>query len=156
MNTQVKVAVVVVNKEGKALLIKEKLQKKPVALWNIIKGSYDGGETILEAAKRECREEASIDVTLTHSLGVYISEEPGKIRVQFNFLAQADNEDIALASREEQESRDEAIEEVQWTTKEEIQSMKEDSFVSQRAQELLKDWMTDKKFPLEAYKQVNM
>jgi len=38
MDTKAKIGVVVVGKDGRVLLIKEKLEKKPVALWNIIKG----------------------------------------------------------------------------------------------------------------------
>ncbi|MBP7811821.1 MAG: NUDIX hydrolase, partial [Candidatus Moranbacteria bacterium] len=64
MDTKAKIGVIVADKEGRVLLVKEKLEKKPVALWNIIKGSYDGGETIFEAAKRECWEEVSLNVEL--------------------------------------------------------------------------------------------
>lgn len=156
MDTKAKIGVVIVGENEKVLLIKEKLEKKPVALWNIIKGSYDGGETVFEAAKRECKEEASLDVNLTHSLGTYISEEFGKIRIQFNFLARAKNMSAAAASAEEQASRDEAIEEVRWFTKEEIVQMNPEDFVSARAFELLQDWMAGRSFPLEAYKQVDM
>lgn len=156
MDTKVKVGVIVVNKNGDVLLIKEKLEKKPVALWNIIKGSYDGGETIFEAAKRECEEEASLDVELARSLGVYVSEEPGKMRIQFNFLAETDGSVAGVASREDQELRDEAIEEVRWFTKDEIGKMQQEEFVSARAFELLQDWISGESFPLNACKQVEM
>ena len=89
MDTKLKVGVIVVGNDGRALLIKEKLSKKPVPLWNTIKGSHDSGETIFEAAIRECKEEVSLDVELTRSLGVYVSEKEGKIRAQFKFLAYA-------------------------------------------------------------------
>ena len=131
-------------------------QKKPVALWNIIKGTYDGGETIFDAAKRECKEEASIEVDLVNALGAYVSEESGKMRVQFNFLALAHESGAAVADQAEQLSRGEAIEEVCWFTKEEIAQMHPDEFVSARASELLADWATGTKFSLESYKQVEM
>ncbi len=156
MDIKIKVGVVVMGEDGKVLLIKEKLAKKPVPLWNIIKGSYDGGETIFEAAKRECQEEASVDVELTHSLGVYVSEDVEKMRIQFNFLAKAKNTSIGLASREEQTSRNEAIEEVRWFTKNEILNMDTAVFISSRTYELLKDWIAGKTFPLETYKSVEM
>lgn len=156
MNISVKVGVVVTGKDGKVLLIKEKLPKKPVALWNIIKGTYDGGETIFDAAKRECREEASVNVDLVCALGAYVSEESGKMRVQFNFLGLAQEPDIAVADQAEQLSRGEAIEEVRWFTKEEIAKMHPDEFVSARAVELLDDWALGKTFPLESYKQVEL
>ena len=156
MDTKAKIGVVVVGKDGRVLLIKEKLEKKPVALWNIIKGSYDGGETVFEAARRECKEEASLDVVLTHTLGAYISEEPEKIRIQFNFLAEANDMNVEVASREDQKSRNEVIVEVWWFTKEEVVKMNPEDFVSARTFELLQDWIAGKTFPLEAYKQVEM
>lgn len=151
-----KIGVVVVGDNETVLLIREKLEKNPIALWNIIKGSYDGGETIFDAAKRECKEEASLDVELTHSLGAYISEESEKIRIQFNFLAEVNDMNVGVASREEQKLKNEAIEEVRWFTKAEIAQMHPEDFVSARALELLRDWMSGKTFPLEAYKQVDM
>lgn len=157
MNTKVKIAVVVTNKDEKVLLIKEKVEEKPKPLWNIIKGSYDGGETIFDAAMRECREEASIDVELTHSLGVYASEESEKIRVQFNFLAHAkDGASAQVADAKDQALLNETIEEVRWFTKEEIQAMHPDEFVSSRSYELLMDWVRGESFPLNACKQVKM
>ena len=156
MDTRAKIGVVVIGKNDQILLIKEKLEKKPTALWNIIKGSYDGGETIFEAAKRECREEASLDVTLSHSLGAYISEESGKIRVQFNLLARANNMDVGVAPKDTQESRNASIEDVRCFSKEEIEKMIPNDFVSARVFELLQDWMKGKKFPLAVYKQVKM
>ena len=157
MDIQVKIGVVILGENGKVLLIKEKLQKKPVALWNIIKGSYNGGETIFEAAARECQEEASLEVDLINSLSAYVSEDGEKMRVQFNFLAQAKEINAAkVAVVEDQVARDEAIEEVRWFTKEEIIKMDQSEFVSSRAYEVLLDWMDGKIFPLESFKQVGM
>ncbi len=156
MDTKAKIGVIVADKEGRVLLVKEKLEKKPVALWNIIKGSYDGGETIFEAAKRECWEEVSLNVELIQSLGVYVSEDAERMRIQFNFLAETDNVDAGVAPKEEQESRDEAIEEVRWFTKDELGKMNSEDFVSARAYELLHDWIAGKAFPLDTCKQVGM
>ncbi len=75
MDTKIKIGVVVEGSDGRALLIKEKFAANPESLWNIIKGTYDGGETIAETALRECREEASVEVELVSSLGVYISDD---------------------------------------------------------------------------------
>jgi len=156
MDTKLKVGVVVVGDDNRVLLIKEKLPKKPSALWNTIKGSHDSGETIFDAAIRECKEEAGIDVELVHSLGVYVSEREEKIRVQFNFLAHAKDMSAKLASREEQKSRDEDIQELRWFTKDEISNMNPEEFISERTFELLHDWIAGKQFPLEVCKQVLM
>lgn len=156
MDTKIKVGVVVVVDDGRVLLIKEKLSKNDPPLWNIIKGSHEAGETVHEAALRECREEAGLDVELTSSLGVYISQVLGKIRVQFNFLAHAKSTETTLAVNAEQESRGEAILEARWFTKEEISNMNPDEFMSERTRELIKDWMAGKTFPLEVCKKVGM
>ena len=156
MDTKIKVGVIVVGDDGRVLLIKEKLHKKPTPLWNTIKGSHDSGETIFDAAIRECKEEVSIDVNLTHSLGVYVSEKEGKIRVQFNFLAHAKDALAKLAPPDEQASRDENIQELRWFTKDEILKINPEEFVSGRAYELLHDWISGKEFPIEVIKQVVM
>jgi 8-oxo-dGTP diphosphatase len=156
MDIQVKVGVVVTDANGRILLIKEKPEKKPRALWNIIKGSHESGETIDEAALRECREEAGIQVELKAFLGTYISEESGKMRIQFNFLAHAQQVATMLTDTKEQESRNETIEEVRWFTREEIQAMSPEEFVSPRSYEVLQDWMSGQTFPLSVCKQVRM
>ncbi len=155
MNIKVKVAVIVMNSQGEVLLIKERCEHNSVALWNVIKGTYDGGETIYQAAIRECKEEASVDIELTHSLGVFVSNEHEKIRVQCNFLATT--KDIAhISSREDQQQLKESIEEVRWHSKDELSLMKPTEFISHRAYELLQDWMKGNMYPLDALKQVKM
>jgi len=156
MDIKIKVAVIIEGSDNRVLLIKEKLAKKQTALWNVIKGTHDSGETIFEAAIRECGEEVSLAVTLDNALGVYISEEQGKRRVQFNFLAHTNSLPPKLASTEEQASRDEHIEEMRWFTKNEIKTMCVDEFVSVRTFELLHDWIDGRVFPLEVYKHVVM
>ena len=156
MDVQVKVGVIVTNEKGEILLIKEKLEKKPVSLWNIIKGSYQGEETIMQAATRECMEEASVDVDLVSSLGAYIAEESGKIRVQFNFLAQATFNNIAPASEEEQQARSEAIEDARWFAKEDVEKIGKEEFASLRAYQLVQDWLSGKEFPIDSVQQVSM
>ncbi len=156
MDIQTKVGVIVTNERGDILLIKEKLEKKPVSLWNIIKGSYQGGESVMQAAIRECTEEASVDVDLLFSLGTYIAEEPGKIRVQFNFLARSKSDIIALASEKDQQSRGEAIEDARWLTREDVEKIGKEEFASLRAYQLVQDWLSGKEFPIDSVQQVAM
>lgn len=156
MDTKIKVGVIIEGNDGRVLLIKERLAKNQNSLWNIIKGSYDGNETIFETAIRECREEVSVEAELVSSLGVYVSEETGKIRVQLNFLAHTKTESAKIASAEEQASRGENIEELRWFTKEEVLKMRADDFISLRTYELLNDWILGKAFSIESYKQVVM
>lgn len=156
MDIKVKIGVVITDNNGKVLLIKEKLKKKPMPLWNVVKGSFDGGETVFEAARRECLEETMTRVDLVNFLGSYISEDSGSMRVQFNFLAVAENLDARIAPREEQDLRDEYIEEVRWFTKDEIIKMDPEELISSRTLELLQDWISGKSLPLDSIKQVSM
>ena len=54
-NIKIKIGVIIISDGNKILLIKEKLEDKPIPLWNIIKGTYgdNGQETVFEAAIRE-------------------------------------------------------------------------------------------------------
>jgi ADP-ribose pyrophosphatase YjhB (NUDIX family) len=156
MDTKIKIGVVIISDDGKVLLIKEKLSKSEPALWNIIKGSHEAGETTEDGALRECLEEVGLTAKLVASLGVYVSQKAEKIRIQFNFLAHAMNTQTTLAVNAEQESRGEAILEAKWFTKEEILSMNPNEFMSARTRELLNDWMEGKKFPLDMCKEVAM
>ena len=153
MQVQIKVGVLVLNKKNKLLLIKEKLPNTKQAKWNIIKGTYeDNEETIFEAAVRECIEEASAKVKLTHALGIYLygDEEP---RIQFNFLAVAQNDKIALPNKHHQKLRNEDITEVRWFGKGELAELKKADYVSKIAYQLIQDWLTTKdKYPLDIYK----
>ena len=155
MNIQIKIAVII-ESEGKILLIKEKYQKKERSLWNVIKGSYgdNGDENIFEAAIRECQEEASVKVELTNALGAYVAKEGEQIRVQFNFLAKIIEGEPKVAPMNEQESRDEFIQEIKWFTKEEVLNLNKEEFISGRIHELVKDWTRGKKYSLEVCKQV--
>ncbi|QQS60824.1 MAG: NUDIX hydrolase [Candidatus Moraniibacteriota bacterium] len=156
MDIQIKVGIIVINERGDILLIKEKLEKNSISLWNIVKGSYQGGETIMQAAIRECMEEASANVKLLSSLGTYVAEEQGKIRAQFNFLARANSDIIALALEKDQQSRGEAIEDTCWFTRENVGKIGKEEFASLRAYQLIQDWLSGKEFPIDSIQQVSM
>lgn len=59
----------VVISDGKVLLVK----KKDLQVWALPGGQVDPGETVAQAAIRETREEAGIEVSLTRLVGVYSS-----------------------------------------------------------------------------------
>lgn len=158
MDIKIKVASVVTREDGHVLLIKEKLPKKEMPLWNIVKGSYNGGETVFDAAIRECREEASLDVHLIGSLGTYISEGGDKIRIQFNFVAQPTpaSGEAHVADAIAQEGLDETISEVRWFSREELQTLKSEDFVSLRAYATIQDWLKGMMYPLESVMHMEM
>ncbi len=154
MDIKIKVGVVVTSKNHRVLLIKEKLSRKPTPLWNIVKGTYDGGETICETAKRECREEANIDVNLVHLISTHILETDRKIRVQFNFLAKAQSMDTFVSPQKKQKQLNEQIEKTQWFTQTEIKQMRPAEFASERAYRALHEWMSGCRIPLDACKYI--
>jgi len=157
MNTRIKIAVVVADKSGdKILLIKEKIKKKDRPLWNVIKGSYgdNGDESVFEAARRECWEEVSVKVELTDALGVYISKEGDRMRIQFNFIAKIIEGEPKLAPMDEQKSRDEFIQEIKWFSKEELSKISPGEFISNRSYQVVRDWLSGPRYPLDIYKNV--
>jgi len=157
MDVGIKVCVII-EQDSKIFLIKEKVKKKDRPLWNIIKGSYgdNGDESVFDTAIRECQEEASVKVMLTDALGVYISKEGDQMRIQFNFLAKIVEGKPIVAPMDEQESRDELIQEIKWFTKEEISNLSQEEFISNRIYELVQDWMSGKRYPLEIFRQISM
>lgn len=74
MTNQTCVAVVIKNNENKILLAKEKNDKpyeKAKGLWTLPAGKVETGESLLDAAKREVKEEVGYDIKLIDAIGVY-------------------------------------------------------------------------------------
>jgi len=158
MSVKIKIGVIVVNEKDEILLIKEKLEDKPVSLWNIIKGTYgdNGNETVFEAAIRECREEAGVKVNLTDLLGCYIAQRSDKIRIQFNFLSKITKGKPTLADKKEQESRDEDINALKWFNKEDLMKMNPDKFISNRSYMAIQDWIKGKSYSLNTVRHTEL
>jgi ADP-ribose pyrophosphatase YjhB (NUDIX family) len=64
---------VVVEHEGRLLLIRRN-HEPALGRWSFPSGFVDAGEVVEEAARREVREEAGVDVRLDGLLGVFSSE----------------------------------------------------------------------------------
>jgi ADP-ribose pyrophosphatase YjhB (NUDIX family) len=47
MNLKLKILLFLYNSEGKILMIKERSQKRDHMGWNFVKGTFEGGETIV-------------------------------------------------------------------------------------------------------------
>lgn len=158
MKTNIKVGVIITdNAQNKILLIKEKIKKNNQPLWNIIKGTYDRNteENIFETAKRECREEASVEVILKNAIGCYIHKKRNKTTIQFNFLAKIMKGKPAVPDINEQNGRNENIIEIRWFNKNKILNMPTSDFVAPKIYNMLIDWIkSGKKFPLNIYKQL--
>ncbi|PIR04946.1 MAG: hypothetical protein COV57_01770 [Candidatus Liptonbacteria bacterium CG11_big_fil_rev_8_21_14_0_20_35_14] len=153
-NIKIKVSVLVNNNKDEVLLIKEKISKKPLPLWNIIKGTYgdNGSETLIEAAKRECLEEAGIEVDIKNLINISLVNSEEDIKIQFNFLGVIKGEKITLAPINDQISRLENITDIKWFSKEEIKNMSKESFISNRTFEVLNSWIKGEKNSLDLIK----
>lgn len=157
INVKIKIGVLIINND-KVLLLKEKIKKRNVPLWNIVKGSYgdNGDESVFDAASRECLEETSTRVMLTDALGCYISKEGTKLRIQFNFLAKIADGKPVLPNLSEQIKRDEHIIALRWFSKKEIVKMDPNEFISNRTHAILLDWIKGDYYPIKIFKHIAM
>lgn len=156
MDTQIKVGALIVN-NNKLLLIKEWSESDRVHLWNIIKGSYGDipNETIVEAAIRECKEEAGVKVKLISLLNCIILHKKNKIRIQYNFLAKIISGRPSVAKKEEQLSRGENIQETKWFSRKELKKLKPDAFINKKAFFAVQDWLAKNDYNLKVLRQLS-
>ncbi len=107
----------VIEKDGKYLLVQE-AKESCRGKWNLPAGHLDPNETILEATKREVKEETGCDVDLTSicQIGNRVSEND--IFVSVIFTAELLNVEINFNTSE--------ILDVKWFTYDEIISMRDE------------------------------
>ncbi len=135
---QVKVGVLI-EKEGKVLLIREWSNKRDGYFWNIVKGTLDNPkEGILECARRECIEEARAEVSMKNLISVFYSKNPR--RVQFNFLADF-IQGTPVMSKNEQAKQGEKIITRQWMSKEDATALKPKEFINPRSYSVIESWL---------------
>ena len=78
----------VIEKDGKYLLVQE-AQEKCYGKWNLPAGHLDPNETIIDAAKREAKEETGCDVEPTGICQIGNRVAEGVVFVFGNFLRSA-------------------------------------------------------------------
>ncbi|RXJ71725.1 DNA mismatch repair protein MutT [Veronia nyctiphanis] len=82
---------VVFDAEGRILLVRERLSEK-AGYWHIPSGSVENGESLENAALRECKEETGLDVTLAHYLDTYVGKfDDGELVLRHVWLAEFDD-----------------------------------------------------------------
>jgi ADP-ribose pyrophosphatase YjhB (NUDIX family) len=156
MNNKIKIGVIITNKKGHVLLIKEKIQKNDKALWNIIKGTYGDhkNEDVFQASKRECLEEIGVDIEINEFQGCYIAQINTTNYTMLIFNAQIKQGKPQLKSQAEQITRNEDIREFKWFSKQEILNMKKNEFISNRIHFIINDWIQNKKSSINYIKQI--
>jgi 8-oxo-dGTP diphosphatase len=97
------------DREGRVLLIKRKFEPNK-GRWSLPGGLLETGETLLEAGRREVREEVSVEIEVEELFQVseeIIRDAEGKTRFHFilvDFLASLDPEGATIVLNEESES----------------------------------------------------
>lgn len=116
MKPDVKVIVgVVIEKEGKYLLVQE-AQEKCRGKWNLPAGHLDPGETMADGAKREAKEETGCEVELTGVCQIGSRVKENEVFASVIFTTELMSEEIAFDPAE--------ILDVKWFDYEEIVAMR--------------------------------
>lgn len=140
---------VLVEKEGKLLLIKEKTVRDNQYYWNIVKGTFevDRDPDLFTAAKREVKEEGGLDeIEITDVQSITFLNKEDKFFIQVNLLASTKKEpDENLRV----DVKNEDIVDARFFGREELESMKDDDFLNERARLTIKEWLAGKKYPKE-------
>ena len=105
----------VLEKDGKYLLVQE-AQEKCYGKWNLPAGHLDPNESIIEAAKREIKEESGLDVELTGVCQIGNRKLEDDVFVSVIFSTKVLGGDIKFDPNE--------ILDVKWFSYEELLSMK--------------------------------
>ena len=131
------------------LLIKEWSNNKNAYLWNIVKGTFDSSldKTLVDCATREAQEEAGVKVELSNFLSLSV-KHGHSVRIYVNFVGKITEGEPTLTSKDEQDKRGEDIKEVVWKTKNELQSMKEEEFISDVVYESIQKWLKGEVYPV--------
>jgi|GEM_PF-2307712 len=129
MNTTIKVAAVLRNKNGEILLIKEKYREEDGFKWNLIKGTYDNtSETLEECLKREISEEVGLsdlgDISLKR---IFHYGPPENFRVLFVFYVDYLGEETPVLYNH---MDNENIVDFKWFSKKDVKELDENACMS--------------------------
>lgn len=136
---------VLITSNGKLLLIKEKSSYDEWYHWNIVKGTFEpkNDGSLLEAVKREAREETGATIKNIRLFNVFEVRKGGKSILQVNFLASSKNKNFHLPNNFDQVARSEDITEIKLFDKKALRKMKRLDFINERAYLTIRDWITD-------------
>ena len=138
----------IIEKEGRILLVKE---TKEIAkdLWNHPAGWIELGENPLDAVKREVKEETGYDFTPTHIIGIY-SFYKKHLKEKFDITPHPIK--IIFTGKISENSTNELAKDVsenKWFLPEEIYQMDKDTLRDIDIKQVVKDYFSGKKYPLE-------
>lgn len=140
----------ILEKDGKVLLVKEAdTSKFDFGKWGLPAGAVDPGENPVEAVSREVREEAGLDFTPTHIVGIYsmvrkdLESRLGQLvqRVGIIFTGTVKNYD--------QENLHSDVSETKWFNPDDIYAMDQETLRTTDGKKMLKDYFSGKRLPLD-------
>lgn len=132
LDLKLKILLFLYNEEGRILVIKERSQKRNHTGWNFIKGSFKGGESILDCARREALEEVGVELSYDEIEWIDTKEMISAKKHRIFFLCKGHTKEKVEALG----CKDELIEEVKWFDKEDILKMDKKDFLDEFVWEL--------------------
>ena len=134
----------IIEKDGKFLLVKE-AKASAKDKWNHPAGWIDLEENIIDAVKREVKEETGFDFEPKNILGVYVL-----VKQELNDLHHAIKIIFTGNIAENQgKYQEDEISETKWFTPAEIEEMDSDTLRDKDIKTMVKDYLAGKKYPLE-------
>lgn len=138
------VVAAIIEKDGRFLLVKE---KKATAKdkWSHPAGWIDLEENLIDAVKREAKEETGFDFTPKNILGVYVlvKQEMNELHHAIKIVFTGD------ISEKQEDYLDDEISETKWFMPEEIESMDLNTLRDKDIKTMIKDYLAGKKYPLD-------
>ncbi|MDP2926630.1 MAG: NUDIX domain-containing protein [bacterium] len=89
--------------------------------WGPPAGHIKLGESIVQAIRRETREETGLEIELVDLVGIYTVQEPERLKVGFVFRGKMTGGELRPVTKEAAELR--------WLTREELQSIVENNLL---------------------------
>lgn len=134
----------IIERNGKILLVKEAKNDADIGKWNQPAGCIEMGEDPIEGVKREVKEEAGLEFTPTHILGIYSlarrNFKPIHHPIKIIFIGD-------ISGKETKELSDD-VSEKRWFTPEEIEKMDLNTLRDLDIKIMVKDYFSGKRFPL--------
>ncbi len=132
---------IVVDDKGRIAMVKE-AKRWARGKWNWPAGKLEQGEGIIDAARREVREETGLEVKVQGLIGIYRNTEDNVMF--FVFLARPVRGEIRHRKGELLDAR--------WFTVKELMKMKDSEFRSDVLRRVMGDWKSGKLYPVSMIK----
>lgn len=127
---------------GKVLLVQEQKEKYH-GKWNLPGGHLEIGETTLEGALRELKEETGLVVDVQSTLGVYYNVHSDHTSFRFVYFGKSDIDTVIAGDN---------IMDSKWFSPEEIEQMSDNEFVSvQQFREIIEDYKKGVTYPVKIF-----